>query len=433
MPVDPSPPQRRQFAAHEIVFREGDIADAAYVIESGCVEILVGSEGSWRRIAMLAEGTLVGEIALLDGKPRTATVRTLVPTSLVPIYRNQVESLLAQADPVLQYLMRVLLARLRRSGDTIAAGMAGSPEAGPSATTASAATASDPDPLQRLHASAMRAFTIAQGLAHAFDAGQLELHYQPIIHLRSRRLAGYEALIRWQHPTLGMVRPDEFVTLAEKTDLVHRLGDFVLNRAVRDWPTLRAFCADGDGIRPFISINLSAPELCQPGIVEQVRARLADGAMDPSELRIELTETSIIGNTGVVTDVIQRLMGMGVSLALDDFGKGYSGLDYLQSLPFSCLKIDKSFIDRMAVSERSEQIIRTALQLAGTLGMSSVAEGIEDAATGERLAELGCVYAQGYHFARPMPVTAIDAWARGFSERTPRATSASDPAPDRAP
>jgi len=433
MPVDASPPQRRQFAAHEIVFREGDIADAAYVIESGCVEILVGSEGSWRRIAMLAEGTLVGEIALLDGKPRTATVRTLVPTSLVPIYRNQVESLLAQADPVLQYLMRVLLARLRRSGDALAAGAASRPEAGPSPGATATEAGGTADPLQQLHASAMRAFTIAQGLSHAFDAGQLELHYQPIIHLRSRQLAGYEALIRWQHPSLGAVRPDEFVTLAEKTDLVHRLGDFVLGRAVRDWPTLRTFCAAGNGVRPFISINLSAPELCEPGIVETVRSRLQQANMDPAELRIELTETSIIGNTGVVTDVIQRLMGMGVSLALDDFGKGYSGLDYLQSLPFSCLKIDKSFIDRMAVSERSEQIIRTALQLAGTLGMSSVAEGIEDAGTGERLGELGCVYAQGYHFARPMPLAAVGAWARAFSGCTPPETSASAPVPGRAP
>jgi EAL domain-containing protein (putative c-di-GMP-specific phosphodiesterase class I) len=105
-------------------------------------------------------------------------------------------------------------------------------------------------------------------------------------------------------------------------------------------------------------------------------------------------------------------MAMGVSLALDDFGKGYSGLDYLQSLPFSCLKIDKSFIDRIGVSERSEQIIRTALQLARTLGMSSVAEGIEDQATAQRLAGLGCVYAQGYHFGRPMPADRIADWAR---------------------
>jgi len=433
MTVVPHATQRRQFAAQEIVFREGDIADAAYVIERGCVEILVGSEGNFRRIAMLSEGTLVGEIALLDGKPRTATVRALVPTSLVPIYRNQVESLLAQADPVLQYLMRVLLARLRRSGDTTTTGAADSPEGAPAAPAPAEAAGSDADPLQRLHASAMRSFTLAQGLAHAFDAGQLELHYQPIIHLASRRLAGYEALIRWQHPTLGMVRPDEFVPLAEKTDLVHRLGDFVLTRAVRDWPALRAFCADDPTRPPFISINLSAPELCQPGIVDQVRTRLVQGGVNPAELRIELTETSIIGNTGVVTDVIQRLLAMGVSLALDDFGKGYSGLDYLQSLPFSCLKIDKSFIDRMAVSERSEQIIRTALQLAGTLGMSSVAEGIEDADTGDRLAELGCVYAQGYHFARPMPVAAIGAWARGFSECTRPVPGGSAPAPGRAP
>jgi EAL domain-containing protein (putative c-di-GMP-specific phosphodiesterase class I) len=427
MTMHPQSLNRRQLDASEIVFRAGDAADAAYVIERGCVEILVGEEGSWQRIALLGEGTLVGEIALLDGKPRTATVRAVEPTSLVPIYRNQVQSLLAQADPVLQYLIRVLLERFRRTGERSLVGL----NEGDGAESAAARDAADP--LQQLHAGVMRAFTLAQSLAQAFDGDQLELHYQPIIHLENRRLAGYEALIRWRHPALGMVRPDEFVPLAEKTDLVHQLGDFVLGRAIRDWPALRAHCREDAGGRPFVSVNLSAPELCQPGIAEHVRARLAQGGMDPAELRIELTETSIISNTAVVTDVTQRLMAMGVSIALDDFGKGYSGLDYLQSLPFSCLKIDKSFIDRMAVSERSEQIIRTALQLAHTLGMSSVAEGIEDEATAERLAGLGCVYAQGYHFGRPMPLPAIGAWAQAFSVCTPQAPGASAPAPGRAP
>jgi EAL domain-containing protein (putative c-di-GMP-specific phosphodiesterase class I) len=132
--------------------------------------------------------------------------------------------------------------------------------------------------------------------------------------------------------------------------------------------------------------------------------------MAPQELRIELTETVIISNVEVVSEVIHRLRGLGVGIALDDFGKGYGGLDYLQSLPFSCLKIDKSFVDKMHQSERSKQIIQSTIELSARLGMSTVAEGIEDEPTADLLAAMGCVYAQGYYFARPMSIPAIREW-----------------------
>ena len=134
---------------------------------------------------------------------------------------------------------------------------------------------------------------------------------------------------------------------------------------------------------------------------------------DDKELRIELTETVVIGNVAAVSAVVERLRAMGVGVALDDFGKGYAGLDVLQSLPFSCLKIDKAFVDRMHVSERSNLIIRSTLDLARRLGMSTVAEGIEDQATGDALAAMGCVYAQGYHYGRPQPAAALPGWKAG--------------------
>ena len=162
-----------------------------------------------------------------------------------------------------------------------------------------------------------------------------------------------------------------------------------------------------------MSVNLSAPELCQPGLAERVEELLQARGMRPEELRIELTETVVIGNVAAVSAVVERLRAMGVGVALDDFGKGYAGLDVLQSLPFSCLKIDKAFVDRMHVSERSNLIIRSTLDLARRLGMSTVAEGIEDQATGDALAAMGCVYAQGYHYGRPQPAAALPGWKAG--------------------
>jgi EAL domain-containing protein (putative c-di-GMP-specific phosphodiesterase class I) len=178
----------------------------------------------------------------------------------------------------------------------------------------------------------------------------------------------------------------------------------VLQRATTDWPALRNTCAVRAGERPFVSVNLSAPELCSPGIVEAVERCLQTTGMDAHELRIELTETVIISSVEKVSASIARLRAMGIGIALDDFGTGYAGLDYLQTLPFTTIKIDRAFVAHMHSSERSFQIIKSALALSQLLGISTVAEGIEDAATGALLARMGCEYGQGYHYARPRPL-----------------------------
>ena len=385
------------------VFRAGDAADAAYVIESGAVEVLLERAGEPQRINLLGAGALFGEIALLDGKPRTASVRAVEPTRLVRIQRSHLDSLLGRSDPVVQYLVTVLLDHVRRAlGGHAAQEPAPAPASGPA-----------PSDAQALRSMTFRTLSLAQGLSEALAGDQMELHYQPILAFDGGRLAGYEALVRWRHPALGMIRPDEFIPLAEKTDLIHRIGDFVLSRAITDWPALRVLCAQDGDHACFMSVNLSAPELCQPGLAERVESLLQARGMRPEELRIELTETVVIGNVAAVSAVVERLRAMGVGVALDDFGKGYAGLDVLQLLPFSCLKIDKAFVDRMHVSERSNLIIRSTLDLARRLGMSTVAEGIEDQATGDALAAMGCVYAQGYHYGRPQPASALPGWKAG--------------------
>ena len=397
----------RHFEAGEIVFNRGDDATVAYVIESGSVEILRGTAGDYRRINMLGPGKLFGEIALLDGGTRTTTVRALAATCLVGIQRSHLENILAKAEPLIQYIVRILLEHVRR-----AAG--GSTSEDPTLTQllASAVEAGEaPGLSEKFHRDAARILTFAQNLVSAIADDQLELYYQPIVNFKNRRLAGFEALIRWRHPSLGMVRPDEFIPLAEKTDLIHSIGDFVLRQALTDWQILRPLC-DGalEGAAPFISINLSAPEFCKPHAFERIADSLNAHQTLPQELRIELTETVIISNFAVVSEVIHRLRGLGVGIALDDFGKGYGGLDYLQSLPFSCLKIDKSFVDKMHQSDRSKQIIQSTLELSARLGMSTVAEGIEDERSAELLAQMGCAYAQGYYFARPMNMAAVREW-----------------------
>jgi diguanylate cyclase len=267
-----------------------------------------------------------------------------------------------------------------------------------------------------LHTLAVHTLSLAHDLADAITANQLVLHYQPIILLQDNVTVGFEALVRWQHPQLGMISPDEFIPLAEKTGLVHRIGAWVLQRAVADWPALRTWCNGSGAHRPFVSVNLSAPELCAPGIVSSIEECLTQHKMPADELRIELTETVIVSSLDAVSSAIHALRALGVGIALDDFGTGYAGLGYLQTLPFSCLKIDKTFVQQMHASQRSFHIVKSALELSRQLDLSTVAEGIEDEPTANALRDMGCTYAQGFYFARPMSVSATAAWAQSRSQ-----------------
>ena len=382
---------REQFALAETVFGIGEPGDSAYVIESGSVEILAGPEQG--RIAMLCAGELFGEVALLDQQPRTATVRTLEPTTLVRIERSHVNELLKRSDPVIRHLMTLLLERFR------------STHPGHVLTNATSHAALDQE-------EALRTLTLTRDLSFALEHEQLELFYQPLVGFAERNLVGFEALVRWRHPSLGMIMPMEFIGLAEKTGLIHRLGFWVLEHAIDAWSELRLLCQPSSGLPPFVSVNLSAAELGDPDIVETIRLALERKGMLPQELKIELTETVIIEDRALVGEVLEKLSALGIAIALDDFGTGYAGLDYLKSLPISCLKIDKTFVQDMASSLRSHEIVQSSINLAWSIGLSTIAEGIEDEETARRLNDLGCNIAQGYYFARPMPANAVAAWLK---------------------
>jgi EAL domain-containing protein (putative c-di-GMP-specific phosphodiesterase class I)/CRP-like cAMP-binding protein len=390
---------REVIPSHTTVFCAGDPGDAAYVIESGCVEVLAGPSKAPRRVAVLAQGAMFGEVGLLDRQPRSATVRTLVPTTLVRIDRAHVDELLTRTDPVIQYLLRLLLERYRSSS---AAAIADATALQPEASSAAAAQTD-------LHAAAVRTLSLAHDLTDALNSDQLTLYYQPLVSLQDGRCVGYEALMRWRHPGLGLVSPDEFIGLAEKTGIIRRIGQWGLRRAAQDWPQLRA--AHPQGVPLFVSVNLSAPEMCTPGIVDQIHACLQHYGMPMAALRIELTETTVVNNVDAVIDSINRLRAWGAGVALDDFGTGYAGLDYLQNMAFSSIKIDRAFVQQMHSSNRSFHIIRSALELSRRLGIHSVAEGIEDAQTAQTLATLGCDIGQGYYFSRPLPLAEIIAGA----------------------
>jgi len=237
------------------------------------------------------------------------------------------------------------------------------------------------------------------GLRQALRGSQLKLLYQYQVDECGRRI-GVEALLRWQHPTLGEVPPMEFVPLAEETGFILDLGKWVLETACAQ---LMHWSRKPETQHLSVAVNVSVRQFYQPGFVDQVRGIAAQYAIDPALLKLELTESIVLQNVGEAITMMHELKALGVTLSMDDFGTGYSSLSYLKQLPFDQVKIDKSFVQGIGVNANDIFIVSTVITLGGLLGMSVIAEGVEDQTQYEHLRELGCKLYQGYYFGRPMP------------------------------
>jgi diguanylate cyclase (GGDEF)-like protein/PAS domain S-box-containing protein len=235
----------------------------------------------------------------------------------------------------------------------------------------------------------------------AIERGELTLHYQPIVRLATGAPSGFEALLRWQHPTRGNVPPLDFIPLAEETGLIVQIGRRILHAACRDGVRLNAAIAPSQTIR--VGVNISARQLQRPELIDEVRAALASSGLPPELLVVELTESVMMRDIDLSSRRLRELKDLGVLLALDDFGTGYSSLNYIQRFPVDILKIDKSFTDALGTG-RNGLLTEAIVGLAGALDLVSIAEGIEHGAQADRLLELGCELGQGYLFSRAVPI-----------------------------
>jgi diguanylate cyclase (GGDEF)-like protein len=239
----------------------------------------------------------------------------------------------------------------------------------------------------------------------ALETGEFVLYFQPKVRLADGRAAGAEALIRWEHPSLGLVPPDEFIPLVEKTVLLRPLTHYVIETVLKQWREWADM-----GIRIPISINVSPRSLLDQELPEQVADQLRQWDVPPAFLRMELTESFLMGDSGRSTQVLDALSDVGVGLSIDDFGTGYSSLSYLKRLPIEEIKVDRSFVMQMHVDANDFMIVRATVDLGRNLGLRVVAEGVEDLATFDRLAEFGCDEAQGYYISRPLSAVEFTRW-----------------------
>jgi diguanylate cyclase (GGDEF)-like protein len=242
--------------------------------------------------------------------------------------------------------------------------------------------------------------TPAAELEQAVRDGELRVVYQPLIDLASGQLTGAEALVRWQHPVDGVRMPDSFIPLAEETGLIVALGAQVLQHACAE--AARWVAARPDLTDLMVTVNLSARQLMDPGVVGHVRTALQSAGLAPERLVLEITETVLMHDRDAAATALWGLKRLGVRIAIDDFGTGYSSLAYLRRFPIDMLKVAREFVDGLGRDANDDVITRAIVDLADTLGLLTVAEGVESTHQQEHVAALGCDLAQGYLFARPV-------------------------------
>ncbi len=254
-----------------------------------------------------------------------------------------------------------------------------------------------------LHRARLR-LDLARDLSFAVERHELVAVYQTKVDLKTRRITGFEALLRWRHPDRGLISPLEFIPIAEETGLIVGIGEWILQEACRQ---LKLWHEHNPALT--MNVNLSVHQLSDPKLLHRVRGAIERAGISPRSLKLELTESSAINQFEGVRETLEGLQAIGLALKLDDFGTGYSSLSYLRAMHFNSLKIDQSFVAKMATDADSHAIVDNVIRLAHSLDMTVVAEGVEDEAQAEELTRLGCETGQGYLFSRPVDAATIEA------------------------
>lgn len=373
---------RRTLRAGDALFREREAGQSAFLIESGMIRIFVGQGDGALTLADLGPGDLVGEMAMIDDAPRTATAVALEDTVLLVIDREHLAERVAQTDPVVRALLGGQLKRYR----AMLATMRGLdvPEV--------AADAEDVLAIGKIR--------LESQLRDALAGRRLDMHLQPLLEVAEDRVAGYEALVRWNHPERGSVSPAEFITLAEETSLIVPVGEYMLEQAIH---ALVAMRQRGMEPLPFISINVSPRQLREAGLIQALLERLKDAALPPSAVKLEITESQVLDYPHAL-EVLGACRAAGIRVALDDFGTGFSNLSHLSALAFDTVKIDQAFLRGVEGSARAAAMLDAIVGLVRATGAEALAEGVETHEQLQTLRRLGVRYAQGYLIGKPQPL-----------------------------
>jgi EAL domain-containing protein (putative c-di-GMP-specific phosphodiesterase class I)/CRP-like cAMP-binding protein len=420
------------FDTDEYIFSEGDAGDCAYIIDSGMVEISFDKDDRRLVMATLTKGDILGEIAIIDRLPRTASARAVVPTVVTAIPIDYVSQKIEQSDPTVRMFLRLAMMRYRdlntRLGQvfeelTLAQQEASSEDY--ASTTMelenvvsqfaemqkridSAVSNSSPAEIDMGLSEETLTFTKLlvteeKLLSVALKRKQFCLFYQPIVDLTNNQIVGCEALVRWNHPSGELYSPARFITQAENSGLIVELGYWIAEEACNFQSRLiNDFHQD-----LFVSVNLSGKQFEDPNLIPRLADIMNNAGASQERIKYEITESLLMDNPELAAESLNQLKETGAKLAIDDFGTGYSSFSYLHRFPFDTLKIDRVFVNAMVRSTKSKQIVKSLVHLSHDLGMDVVAEGIETEQEAELMGGYKADLGQGYFYAKPVNETAF--------------------------
>ncbi|MEC9283555.1 MAG: EAL domain-containing protein [Bdellovibrionota bacterium] len=427
---------KRKYVKDEIIFRQGDDGDSAFIIENGRVEIFVGDDDAHTPVAVLGVGEIFGEMAIIDSSTRAASAKAIEDVQLTVVSQDQLAERINLADPIVRLLISMLLQRSRenfalhtrnvKSKNTVAIPAVVAENTSASKLRLVGNENFDPpsefgfggESKEQAREDALKKIKMESELQSALENDDFQLFYQPVIDFRTKKIAGFEALIRWEHAEMGMVRPDIFMGIAEESSLIIPIGQWVMQQACRDSNKIRESIRDWSNIKKnfFVSVNVSGRQLNDPEFFEVLEEASLENHVIPSTFKLEITERVLVGGQ-MVENWITECHRRGFTVALDDFGTGYSSLSYLSQFHVDNLKIDRSFVRKIHDDKKTRVIVKAIIELAKGLGIPLIAEGIETEKDAQVLKKWGCHYAQGYLYARPMPLSDIVEFLRSIYQK----------------
>ncbi|MFS4459900.1 EAL domain-containing protein [Bdellovibrio sp. HCB2-146] len=380
----------------QTIFSEGDPGDCAYIIEKGRVLIYLTRDKEEIPLTILGEGEIFGEMSLIDSQARSASVRALEDVRLAIVTKQQVLERVSTADKVVQLLMRVLLKRLRRRNDPT------NPNA-PVSELEIENSGVGADGTE----SALEQIKLENQIFQAFQNKEFELYYQPIVNLKTKKISGCEALLRWNSPTRGIVSPNLFIDIIENSSMVIPIGHWIINQALKDLKTIQTHLhshkrnKEADDF--MMSINISGRQFTHSDFVNNLEDLREKHDLQTKNIKLEMTER-VMMDGAIALEALNQCYNQGYALSIDDFGTGFSGLQYLTQMPISFLKIDRSFVMKLLNDPKSKAVVSSIIHLAHAMDIEIIAEGIETNEEALVLETLGARYGQGYLFSKPVPL-----------------------------
>lgn len=367
----------------DTIFKQGEKGRQAYLIEEGQVEIYhTLKDGQETPLAVIGQGELFGEMALIDSNFRSASTRALTDCSLLVIEKGQLVEKLNSSDVVVQLMMRVLIQRLRHQNQSKSGILLS--EISTDLNTG--------DAVEKLK--------LENQIYQAFKNNEFVIYHQPIFNFAKNKVTGSEALIRWDSPSKGIVSPVMFVDVLENSSMIVPIGYWIFEECFRQYKMIKTHKPDLDFS---MSINVSARQFIDPHFINQLETLYKKHNVPPQNFKLEITER-ILMEGGLILDLLAKCKEHGFAISLDDFGTGFSSLQYLSQMPIDFLKIDRTFVMNIQKDPKTEAVVSSIIFLAKKLNLKIISEGIESQTEEAIMRVLGCDYGQGYYYSKPQDI-----------------------------